>query len=295
VKARRAESRGLGRARYPHLAGSAGGEDCLRACAWTAEVLERCFGELARYYRQASAGSRCRGLVHRLNSPLQVISFQLELLEQKSREELEILSGSGPLKAGPLAGLRAYRLEKFSQLRASLEELQDLSRSILLQGFHEESQERLQLDLNQIFRQELALYENQPAFKHRVETRCRFQETLPPIEGLYIDFSQSFRFLVDNALEAMEGEARRELTVETDLKEGCRLLRVGDIGVGIPPEIRPRIFDPFFTTKGTQESPRAGLGLFMAQRLLAPYRGQIEVDSRPGETWVTVRLPLDAG
>ena len=70
------------------------------------------------------------------------------------------------------------------------------------------------------------------------------------------------------------------------------LVRLGDTGVGIPPGVLPRIFEPFFTTKGTPGGDRAGLGLFMVRRLLAPYQAEIRVDSAPGETWVRVSIPV---
>jgi signal transduction histidine kinase len=158
----------------------------------------------------------------------------------------------------------------------------------MLQGAHEETEDRLLLDLNEIYRQELDFYLANPFFKHRLEKHFHFHAGLPPIYGHYIDFSQSFRNLLENALEAMEGCERRRLTVATGLEKGRRLLHLGDTGPGIPPEIRPRLFEPFFTTK----ADRAGLGLFMARRLLSPYGGEIMINSVPGETWVTVVLPL---
>jgi signal transduction histidine kinase len=99
--------------------------------------------------------------------------------------------------------------------------------------------------------------------------------------------------LVDNALEAMEGAEVRRLTVETALEHGNRLIRVGDTGLGVPPEIKPRLFKPFTTSKAHHNPPHAGLGLFLARRLLAPYQGEIRLESEPGETWVTVILPVD--
>jgi signal transduction histidine kinase len=258
--------------------------------------LERCLGELVRFCRHSAVGRRVRGLVHQINTPLQVLSFQLELLEQKAGEEGELLGqGPSPLLPPPaeiLESLRRYRLEKIRQARLEVEKLQDLARRLILQGIHEESEERLYLDLNQVYREELELYQTNPWFRHRVEKEFSFDPALPPIYGHYIDFSLSFRHLVDNALEAMEAAPRRVLTVATRLEGGCRVLRVTDTGPGIPPDLLPRIFEPFVTTRGTEESPRGGLGLFLARRLLAPYRGQIQVASRPGETWVTVRLPV---
>jgi two-component system, NtrC family, sensor kinase len=256
------------------------------------EVLERSFKEMVRYYRHSSVGRRCLGIVHQMNTPLQVLSFQLDLLEQKTREELDLLSGLPRGDAEPLVTLNRYRQEKFRQLRLELDRLQDFSRSLVLQGVHEDALEKFPLDLNQICRQELDLYLANPFFKHQVSGQFHFQDGLPLLYGHYIDFSQSFRHLIDNALEAMDGTDRRCLTVVTAAQDRWIMLRIGDTGVGIPPGNLPRIFEPFFTTKGTPEGGRAGLGLFMVRRLLAPYRAEIRVDSAPGGTWVTFSLPL---
>jgi signal transduction histidine kinase len=191
-----------------------------------------------------------------------------------------------------LQTLQRYRLQKIRQFRRELENIQALARTIVLQGGHEEAEERLEIDLNELYRRELDLYLAHPFFKHGVEKRFSFQDGLPPIYGHYLDFSQSFRNILENALEAMEGSDHCCLTVSTALENGQRLLHLGDTGPGISPKILPRVFEPFFTTKGNRPDGRAGLGLFMARRLLAPYRAEIRIDSIPGETWVTVALPV---
>jgi signal transduction histidine kinase len=255
------------------------------------EVLERSFQELVRYYRHSSVGRRCLGIVHRMNTPLQVLAFQLDLLEQKAQEELDLLTASPLADAEPLVTLNHYRRAKFSQLRRELIRLQGMARSLVLQGVHEDAQEQFPLDLNEICRQELELYQAQPFFKHRVTDEFHFQDGLSLFSGHYIDFSQSFRNLIDNSLEAMKETDCRHLTVVTACQDRRIMLRIGDTGVGIPPEDLPRIFQPFFTTKQTPDGDRAGLGLFMVRRLLAPYEAEIRVDSDSGGTWVTVSFP----
>ncbi len=175
-----------------------------------------------RYYRHSSVGRRCLGIVHQMNTPLQVLSFQLDLLEQKAQEELDLLTASPLAGAEPLMTLNHYRQAKFSQLRRELNRLQDLTRSLVLQGVHEDTQEKFPLDLNQLCRQELELYQAQPFFKHQVTGEFHFQDGLPLFSGHYIDFSQSFRNLIDNSLEAMAGTDRRRLTVVT----ACRDRRI---------------------------------------------------------------------
>ena len=71
-----------------------------------------------------------------------------------------------------------------------------------------------------------------------------------------------------------------------------RVVRVIDNGVGIPPEIQSRIFEAFFTTKPVGEG--TGLGLDIVQRIVAQqHGGKVDVESAPGRTVFTVRLPID--
>jgi len=254
--------------------------------------LERSFQELVRCYRHSSVGSRCLGIVHQMNTPLQVLLFQLDLLEQKAQEELGLLTESLLADTGPLVTLNHYRQAKFSQLLRELTRLQDMAHSLVLQGLHEDAQETVALDLNQLCRQELELYQADPFFKHQVTGEFHFQDGLPPFSGHYIDFSQSFRNLIDNSLEAMAGTDRRQLTVVTTCQNRRITLRIGDTGVGIAPGVLPLIFQPFFTTRYSLAGDRAGLGLFMVRRLLTPYRAEIRVDSNSGGTWVTVSFPV---
>jgi signal transduction histidine kinase len=256
------------------------------------EGMARCLAELVRYYRHSAVGRRCGGIIHNMNTPLQVISFQLELLQQKSHEEAALLAKLKNLSVPELMALHEYRHQKLEQLYQEVDRLRAMIHRIALQGVHEGQEEHCYLDLNQIFQDELELYLANPFFKHRVEKEFTFAQGLPPIHGHYVDFSQSFRHLVDNALEAMAASPCRLLTVTTLVLKDCRVLRIGDTGAGIPPAVQSQLFQPFFTTKSTTEMPRAGLGLYMTRRMLAPYEGEITIESRPGQTWATICLPI---
>ncbi len=279
---------GRGRSKSPKSGGASSPAPPAPALQ-SAPAAERCLAELVRYYRHSGVGRNCRGIAHQMSGPIQVISFLLELLEQKSQAQRESLPECPGPGAEKLQRFFASSLERIQRFRQEVDSLQQLARNLVRQGVHEENQDRVYLNLTQIYRQELELYLAQPLFKHQVEKHFSFSEGLPDIYGYYIDFSQSFRNLVDNALEAMEGAQEQRLRVETAFDGKHRVLRIGDNGRGIPPELQPRLFEPFFTTKGPG---RAGLGLFMARRLLTPYQAEFRVDSVPGETWVTVSLPV---
>jgi two-component system sensor histidine kinase/response regulator len=81
--------------------------------------------------------------------------------------------------------------------------------------------------------------------------------------------------------------------------DGCYVISVRDLGVGIPPEVLPHIFERFYRAPGvevqTGSSIGFGLGLYISQQIVARHGGHIEVKSSPaaGSTFSIV-LPLPA-
>ena len=88
----------------------------------------------------------------------------------------------------------------------------------------------------------------------------------------------------------MGGEGK--LQVKTFRDENCVVVEIIDNGPGISPEVRAHMFDPFFTTKGVGQG--TGLGLDTVQRIVKKHQGNIQVNSKPGETRFQVWLPLAA-
>ena len=113
---------------------------------------------------------------------------------------------------------------------------------------------------------------------------------LPPVSAFAGELNQVWTNLADNAIDAMSDHG--VLRVETARDGGTAVVRVVDNGVGIPPEIQSRIFEAFFTTKPIGEG--TGLGLDIVQRIVAQqHGGTVDVESAPGRTVFTVRLPID--
>ena len=119
-------------------------------------------------------------------------------------------------------------------------------------------------------------------------TVSKLYAPLPKVLVYMDELNQVWTNLIHNAVQAMNGKG--ELTVET-FQEGQDVgVRITDSGPGIPPAVMPRIFEPFFTTKPAGEG--TGLGLGIARQIVDKHGGRIEVESQPGCTSFTVRLPL---
>ena len=102
------------------------------------------------------------------------------------------------------------------------------------------------------------------------------------------ELNQVWTNVIDNAIDAMGGQG--ELRLRTYREDACVVVEIADNGPGIPEKVQPHIFEPFFTTKGVGQG--TGLGLDTAQRIVRKHRGQIQVNSKPGDTRFQIWLPL---
>src|SRR5215831_18774900 len=127
---------------------------------------------------------------------------------------------------------------------------------------------------------------------HKLKRGVAVQRDYQPVPLLVDSFgselNQVWTNLIDNAIDAMNGKG--ELRVRTYRDDGCVVVEIGDNGPGISPEIRAHIFEPFFTTKGVGEG--TGLGLDTVQRIVRKHKGNIQVNSKAGDTRFQVWLPL---
>jgi PAS domain S-box-containing protein len=124
-----------------------------------------------------------------------------------------------------------------------------------------------------------------------IAIRTSLAPSLPPVRADEELLRRVLVNLIDNAVEAMEGSALRELRIETSWHRDTEMLEVtvADSGHGISPEDKDKLFLPHFSTKerGT------GLGLAIAARIVAEHGGTIRVeDNLPVGSRFVLRLPV---
>jgi len=97
--------------------------------------------------------------------------------------------------------------------------------------------------------------------------------------------------LTDNAVKYNEPNGRVNISL-SQVNEFAEL-KIENTGVGVAPELQPRVFERFFRGDGSHCNAveGCGLGLSIAQWIVAAHHGTIEFASQPGElTTVTVKL-----
>ncbi len=98
--------------------------------------------------------------------------------------------------------------------------------------------------------------------------------------------------IIKNACESMRTANTADPEIQIGIQETPHHIKVGitDNGPGIPTSIVEKIFEPSFSTKVKGLSFGLGLGLSIVRKIVADYKGTIDVSSLPGETTFTVTL-----
>jgi signal transduction histidine kinase len=117
-----------------------------------------------------------------------------------------------------------------------------------------------------------------------------FDRSVPRIMAYGSELNQVWTNLIDNAIHAVNGVGK--ICIGTGLEDNQLVIEIVDNGSGIPANVQPHLFEPFFTTKPVGTG--TGLGLVISNRIVGDrHGGEIEFESRPGETRFKVRLPLN--
>jgi signal transduction histidine kinase len=226
------------------------------------EMLRR----LLRSERLAAVGTMAAGLAHEVRNPLNSASLQLTLLERR------LARGEGAAEVLPIA----------ATIKGEIERLDRLVRDFL--AF---SQPR-PIDVTRVNVETLvsSLVDliTPLAEASGVMLLATVEPAVPPIAGDAERLRQVLLNLTRNAIEAVQGTAGT-LTLRARADGDSVEIDVEDNGPGFPEDLP--IFDAFFTTK----EQGTGLGLSLVHRIVADHAGSIRVQSRPGRTCFTLRLP----
>lgn len=258
----------------------------------TLDQLKKAQNQLILSEKMAALGVLAAGVAHEINNPLNFVKSSCHGLEKDVADLISVVEHCrGAMTEEQLAALA--EIEKRVDYPTLIEEIPELLAHVFEGLWRAEDIVRclrvfsrsddawsLDIDFNELVDSALVMLHNR--YKVRVEV-CKEFHPLPPIPGNYGQLSQVVINLLNNAIDAvetLEDPARRRITLVTEVREregkDFVVLRVADLGPGIPPEIRGRIFDPFFTSKPVGKG--TGLGLYICANLAREHHGFLEMD-----------------
>jgi two-component system sensor kinase FixL len=118
----------------------------------------------------------------------------------------------------------------------------------------------------------------------------RFERDLGPVIVDKIQVQQVALNLIRNAIDAMDGCARKDLVIAlSPWDDHMVAVSVADTGPGVSPDIEARLFQPFVTTK----ADGMGVGLSICRTIIEAHGGRIWAEPNPqGGATFLFTLPI---
>lgn len=232
---------------------------------------------------------------HELKTPLSSMLLGLQLLQRRTQPPTRSVAGAAKESVGGLGtsrGVLEMALKQLGRLNRLVDDLLDSSR---IQTGRLECHFQL-VDLAAIVG--LAVEEQCQMAPERTILLHRPDERPVPVWGDAARIGQVVTNYLTNALKYSPEDSPVEVGVQVEGARGRVWVR--DQGPGIPPDEQACLWERFHRVPGIEVQSGSGiglgLGLHITQTIIEHHRGQVGVESVPGQGsvfWFT--LPLDEG
>lgn len=217
--------------------------------------------------KMASLGEMAGGIAHEINNPVGIILakiFQVKrkIPDQSIKNDLDMIERNALRVAKIVEGLRNFCQEGDKQI-SNFFDLKEVVEETITYCQHRLSQEQVQLIIN-------------------IPDETKFY-------GKKVQLSQIFLNLINNALDAIQGQKNPWIEISAISTNSHIELRIEDSGPGIPEEIESKIMQPFFTTKEIGKG--TGLGLSISFALAKLQNGNLSLDRKTSPSCFLLVLP----
>lgn len=237
---------------------------------------------LQQAQKMESIGNLAGGIAHDFNNLLfPIIGMSEMLLEDLPADSPEHESVEDILKAGKRGSELVNQILSFSRQHDHL---------------------LMPVQLQKIVKEVLKL--SRATIPANIEIREQVDESCGKVMADPAQIHQVLMNLITNSFHAMQSEKGiievklqgnkidgKDNEIMKLFPDGYARLTVRDNGIGMPPDVLDKIFEPYFTTK--EKGKGTGLGLAAVYGIIKEHKGDIRVESRPGEgTELRICLPL---
>jgi two-component system nitrogen regulation sensor histidine kinase NtrY len=228
--------------------------------------------EIEKAQRMAAWREVARRIAHEVKNPLTPIQLSAQRLKKRYGEKLD---GSDGRVFQECTGMIIKQVEEIKRL------VNAFSNFARMPTANPTPQ-----DLNSIVEEALTLYKE----AHK-DVGFVFKKAgeLPVFD---LDREQMKRVMInllDNAIEAINGEGKVSIKVDYDKALQLARIEVADNGRGITSENKMRLFEPYFSTK----KQGTGLGLAIVSSIVTDHNGFIRVqDNKPRGVRFIIELPV---
>lgn len=227
--------------------------------------------------KMSSLGRVAAGMAHEIRNPLTGITSYLYTLEQMCEQKTLVPKDIDLMK------------QIVSQLKLASHKVDAVIKRVL--DFSKPTAPRMApIDINQCIENILQLTAV-TLRKAGISLLTVLAEELPHCYGDGGLIEQVFLNLIQNAGRAVNASPEeKKIEVTTHMQDNQILVSICDSGPGVPEDIKEKIFDPFFTTS----SDGSGIGLSIAQRIIADHFGVISLQTgKFGGAQFLVSLPIE--
>jgi len=215
-------------------------------------------------------------VAHQLNQPLTMINMLLG-------EAMDDLSNQPSVPEAVLRNLR----ESMSEAEKTASIISEFRRNVKEQSWGEIGQALVAETAEKVIS---ALSDE--AARAKLHITVEPLENLPTVKSTAVALEQIFFIIIQNAIEAADGEKWHNLNISAKSSDGKIEIHFSDDCCGIEPKNLEKIFEPFFTTKSGKGG--MGLGLEIVHRIMITCGGNVWVESEIGKgTAFYVALPAN--
>ena len=227
--------------------------------------------QLVRAQRTAAWREVAQRIAHEIRNPLTPIQLSAERIRRKVHEEGD--------NTALIADCTETIIEETGTLKSMVDAFSSFAR--MPPG------KPVTSDINAVIDKAASIYRSDGDGFHIDK---HLASGIPEVEVDPDQMKMVFVNLINNAIDALDGRGRLDVTSRYDKSRNTVVVEFADDGPGIPAEVKEKLFIPYFSTK----KKGTGLGLAIVHRIVSDHNGTISVaDNHPQGARFTIELPIE--